>query len=268
MPKIIATSLLKGGTGKTALTYNIATTEAIKKPDAKFLCIDFDMQGNLTNYFGIESFEKVQEDSSDLILGNKTPEQLLIKSPLEEVPNLDLIPSSFNLFQNEIALNNLRGNESRLKRIFDKHKDFFNQYDYIIIDTNPSFSIYNINVLYIADVILNVVKNGCVSSLKALQMQMGIWEGIKEDLSLSKEQRNVIILNMLDTRTKNSKQFIENIFTDEQFKDLVLNTTVRNSVVFANAMLNNKPLYLYNKNHKATEDILNITRELEDKNIF
>ena len=267
-PKIIVYSLLKGGVGKTALCFNISCAKAILNPQKKILLIDFDMQGNLSNHFGIESYEKVGVDSSDMLLGNKTPSEVVIKSPMKDIPNLDLIPSSFALFQNEINLKNSAANEYRLQRVFEKNEDFFNQYDYIIIDTNPSLSIYNINVLYTSDVVINIVKNSCISSLKALEMQNGIWNSLKMDLDKKKEETNVVIVNMHNTITKNSKMFIESINANKNLKDITLDSKIRNSIVMASATLENKPLYLYNKNHKITKDILDIVKELEEKNIF
>lgn len=267
-PKVIVFSLLKGGVGKTAICFNTSCTEAILNPNKRFLLIDFDMQGNLSNHFGIESFEKVGYDSSDMLLSHKLPSEVVIKSPISDIPNLDLIPSSFALFQNEISLKNSAANEYKLQRVFEKHEDFFNQYDYIIIDTNPSLSIYNINVLFTADVIVHVVKNSCISSLKALQMQEGIWDSLKADLDKKKEERNVVVINMNDTRTKNSKMFIENIDSDEELKDKTLDSKIRNSTIVASATLSNKPLQLYNKSHKVTQDVLDVVKELEAKNIF
>ena len=267
-PKVIVYSLLKGGVGKTALCFNISCTEAILNPSKRFLLIDFDMQGNLSNHFGIESYEKVGIDSSDMLLGNKLPEEVLIKSPIEDIPNLDLIPSSFALFQNEINLKNSAANEYRLQRVFEKNEDFFNQYDYIIIDTNPSLSIYNINVLYTSDIVIHTIKNSCISSLKALEMQTGIWNSLKIDLDKKKEERNVVIVNMYDSRTKNARMFIDSIEANSNWNNITLKSKIRNSTVVASATLENKPLYLYNKSHNVSQDMISLVKELEEKNIF
>ena len=73
---------------------------------------------------------------------------------------------------------------------------------------------------------------------------------------------------MHNTITKNSKMFIESINANKNLKDITLGSKIRNSIVMASATLENKPLYLYNKNHKITKDILDIVKELEEKNIF
>ena len=46
---IITTWNLKGGTGKTTTTFNLAATYAAQ--DKKVLLLDLDMQANLTSFF-------------------------------------------------------------------------------------------------------------------------------------------------------------------------------------------------------------------------
>ena len=266
--KIITFAMLKGGTGKSTVAFNITTTKAILNKDKKFLMIDVDMQGNLSNFFGIESYEKVSKDSSNLLLGEVLPDEIVIKSPLEFCPNVDLIPSSFNLFRNEIKLNNANAKEYRLDRIIKQNKEFFEQYDYIVIDTNPSLSIYNLNAFYVTDVIINVLKNNCISSLKALEMGQGLWEEIKIDLAKEKDEINSVIINLDDNRSNGAKQFKQYIYSAEDLKDIVLENKIRNSVVFVDAILENKPIYSYDKKHKAVQDVLNVINELRVKNIF
>lgn len=267
-PKVIVYSLLKGGVGKTAMCFNVTCTEAILNPQKKFLMIDFDMQANLTNFFSIEAYEKVGFDSSDMLLGFKRPEDVVIKSPLKDIPNLDLIPASFALFQNEITLKNSHANEYKLQRIFEKNSEFFDEYDYIVMDTNPSLSLYNINVLFVTDAIVNVIKNSCISSLKALEMQKGIWNSLKNDLDKQKNEQNIVVINMYDSRTKNAKLFLESIESNSELNKITMNSKVRSSIEVANAILDNKPVILYNNKHKVSQDIIDLVKELEDNNIF
>lgn len=266
--QIITFSMLKGGTGKSTVAFNIVTTDASINKDKRFLMIDLDMQGNLTNFFGIESYEKADEDSSSMLLGEKNPEEVVIKNPLESYPNVDLIPSSFNLFRNEIKLNNVNAKEYRLDRIIKQNKEFFEQYDYIVIDTNPSLSIYNLNAFYVTDVIINVLKNNCISSLKALEMSQGLWKGIKEDLAKEKEEMNRVIINLDDNRSNTAKQFKDYIYSNENLSNIVLKNKIRNSVVFVDSILVNKSVYEYDRKHKASNDILEVIKELEENKIF
>lgn len=266
--RIITFAMLKGGTGKSTVAFNLITTKAKLNPSEKYLMIDLDMQGNLTNFFGIESYEKVNEDSSNMLLGEVKPGEIVIKSPLEFCSNVDLIPSSFNLFRNEIKLNNVNAKEYRLDRVIKQNKDFFEQYDYIVIDTNPSLSIYNLNAFYVTDSIINVLKNNCISSLKALEMGQGLWEEIKNDLAKEKEEINKVVINLDDNRSNKSRQFKDYIYSDEDLNKIVLKNKIRNSVVFVDSILENKSVYEFDKKHKASEDILNVIEELKENKVF
>lgn len=266
--KIITFCMLKGGTGKSTLSYNITATRASLNKNEKYLLIDLDLQANLSNFLGIESYENVGKDSSDMILGDVDPEDVVIKSPLKYCPNLDIIPGSFNIFKNDIRLNNSSAKEYRLDRVINRHKDFFEKYDYVIIDTNPSFGILNINAFYVSDVIINVVKNNCISSLKALQIADNVWSEVKQDLAKEKPEIQKIIINMVDDRSNSAKQFKEIIYSLEGLDNKLLNSRVRNSVSFVNSVLECKTVYEYDKNHKATQDILAVLDELEQDGIF
>ena len=127
--KIITFCMLKGGTGKSTLSYNITATRASLNKNEKYLLIDLDLQANLSNFLGIESYENVGKDSSDMILGDVDPEDVVIKSPLKYCPNLDIIPGSFNIFKNDIRLNNSSAKEYRLDRIILLNKGKLFMYD-------------------------------------------------------------------------------------------------------------------------------------------
>ncbi len=266
MAKILTFAMLKGGTGKSTIAFNVITTRAILDKTKRYLMIDLDMQSNLTNFFGIESYEKLGMDSSNMLLGEVTPEEIVIKSPLSYCENVDLIPSSFFNFKNEINLNNKNAKEFKLERILKNNKEFFDKYDYIVIDTNPSFSVYNINAFYVTDSMINIVKDNCISSLKALEMSQGVWAELREDLGKEKPESRSIIINMNDERSSSSKQFKEHIYSVKELESDLLKNKVRSSVVFVNASLDNKPVYLFDNKHNASEDILNVIKELESRN--
>lgn len=56
--KIISVINFKGGVGKSTITYNLASELADE--NKKVLMIDFDGQGNLTKFSGIEKMENAK----------------------------------------------------------------------------------------------------------------------------------------------------------------------------------------------------------------
>lgn len=66
---IITTWNLKGGTGKTTTTFNLAATYAAQ--DKKVLVLDLDMQANLTSFFDtdISKHKRSKPDIDQVIRG-------------------------------------------------------------------------------------------------------------------------------------------------------------------------------------------------------
>ncbi|MEK4476575.1 AAA family ATPase [Paenibacillus sp. FSL R7-0048] len=88
----------KGSTGKTTTAYNLAY--ALYNEGKKILLIDFDPQGNLTMYFGIEQPDKLPYSMFNIKNAMMTDEPL--PSPDECIHsqgNIDLIPSNTWLTQ-------------------------------------------------------------------------------------------------------------------------------------------------------------------------
>ena len=91
--KIITMATLKGGTGKTLNTFNIG---GILAENSKVLLIDIDPQCDLTSNCGIDSsnteVRTIRDIFENLPKNQPTAEEVIMKSPIPELPNLDLIP--------------------------------------------------------------------------------------------------------------------------------------------------------------------------------
>lgn len=148
MSKIIVIANRKGGVGKTTTVFNLAWTYALQKK--KVLLIDMDSQCNLSKLSGAEPISL--EDFKAVKI--KTINQFM-----------DILPGSkaFPVLENEI--NNLVDRNSFLK---DEILPKIGNYDFIILDTSPSFSILNINCFMIANYVFGIC-NPDYFSLDGLQ---------------------------------------------------------------------------------------------------
>ncbi len=181
--KIITVANRKGGTGKTTTAYNLAFSLALKQK--KVCLIDLDTQSNLTliskvQPINIEDFKECSIFSMN--------------------DYIDILPSSkeFNILENEI--NNMIDRNSYLKNfILPKIKNHA-KYDYLIIDTSPSFSILNINAFCISDTILIII-NSDFFSVSGLNEIIHVIEQVKE---INKKLDYKIVLNNF---IKNRKYF-------------------------------------------------------------
>ena len=145
MCKIISIANQKGGVGKTTTAFNIATALALK--NNKVLAIDFDPQADLSKYADFDNTDG-NPTMSDLLIGKVGMSKAVeIKDCIRhnEVNNLDYIPCDINLANADLFLAGVLSRETILKRILND--DTVKQYDYVIIDCNPSLGVLLMNAL-------------------------------------------------------------------------------------------------------------------------
>ena len=140
--KIITIGTLKGGTGKTSTLYNLSSLLA---EQFKILLIDVDPQCNLSLNAGVDVTATNLKTVKNIFEGNVNAEEVIFKKPMDCIPNLDIIPSSIQLTATEINIVSQAGREQILNNFLLDNNDYLSQYDYIMIDTNPSMSIINQN---------------------------------------------------------------------------------------------------------------------------
>lgn len=118
--KTLCFAQMKGGTGKTTISYNIA---CILAEHAKVLVVDFDPQCNLSSNFCFDVFDEDAKTVADMLDNIKIdPLDIVIPSPLKELPNLDLFPSTTYLFGSEISLISKTARESVMKSYMKRTK--------------------------------------------------------------------------------------------------------------------------------------------------
>lgn len=141
--KIYAMFNNKGGVGKTTATLMLA--QLLAKKGSRVLLIDMDPQANLTSQF-ID--EEVQNNSTYELLLTDVTLQECIRTYSNKDITLDYVPSNayLNKANIEIILNGMTvAPGTRLKnKMVD---ETINNYDHILIDTNPSLDMLITNTL-------------------------------------------------------------------------------------------------------------------------
>ena len=142
----ITISTLKGGDGKTTLTILLSNNLAAR--GCKILVVDLDPNNSTTMYYttGIDDIENICiEKNIFLALTRKDAASNVIGSRKE---NIDIIPSSLDL-------SSIRTIDTKtLSKVLSQVDG---RYDYIIIDTAPTYDNHTISALYAADLIFTPV---------------------------------------------------------------------------------------------------------------
>lgn len=149
--KVISLVNQKGGVAKT--TTAAALADYFARHGKKTLLVDFDPQGSLTT-----SFDIADDADNPQALKFLSLQKGLEATPLEIDPdvyagNLFLISSDIGLEKANHELSSRPGRERFLLRAINEITQKEN-YDYVIIDSNPSFSILTMNVIYASNYIV------------------------------------------------------------------------------------------------------------------
>lgn len=268
--KVITFGTLKGGVGKTMLCFNIGGI--LSQLGNRILVIDSDLQGNLTNNMGIDrtiSDLNTTYDIYQLDTSQPDPEILIVSRPIQRLPNLDMIPGSIFLHKAELNIASVAGREQILSNYLSDHKDFFAQYDHILIDTNPSMSIVNQNAFLVSDSIL-LVSDVSMNAIEGAQLFIALWEDARRRL---RRENNIkgFIINDFDARNKLSSDYLEFLRTSPETADLreiLLNTIIPRNVRITESELAALPISIYDLRSKGCDAIAALVDEMLEKEIL
>ena len=264
MGKIITFGTLKGGVGKTMLCFNIGGI--LSQLGNKVLVIDSDLQGNLTNNMGIDRTNPnlcTTYDIYSIDADPPAPERLVLKRPIDRLPELDMIAGSIFLHKAELKIASVAGREQILSNYFSDHKDFFDQYDHILIDTNPSMSIVNQNAFLVSDSIL-LVSDVSMNAIEGAQLFIALWEDARRRLRREDNIKGFIV-NDYDARNRLSSDFLEflrNSPDTADLREILFKTIVPRNVRITESELAAVPISLYDIRSKGCDAIASLVDEM------
>ncbi|AGX43039.1 ParA family protein [Clostridium saccharobutylicum] len=207
----------KGGVGKSTISVHIAHGLALL--GNKVLLIDMDGQNDASLFLGI-SDQDYKKTFYDLI--NKREDVELSECIINVRDNLDLLPSKhIDIINTEFY------RESRIDLILKEKLQGINtmEYNYLIIDCGPQRSKVNDAVLCFVDNIIVPVQVES-ASVRAIG---NIYEYLS-DLRLNPEMIELIIPNMYDQRTSESRenmQLLKELFSESNFLAEPINRRVK-----------------------------------------
>ena len=253
MGKIIAIANQKGGVGKTTTAINLAASLAVL--EHKTLLIDADPQANSTSGVGFDPKE-IEGSIYECIIDNVDPKDIIKET---ETPNLFLLPAHIDLVGAEIEIINLPQREKMMSNALSSIKD---EYDYIIIDCSPSLGLITVNALTAADSVIIPVQ----CQYFALEGLGKLLNTIKIVQSRFNPELDIegILLTMFDSRTRISKQVVNEVKT--HFQTMVFDTIINVNTRLSEAPSFGQTAIMHDATSIGAINYLNLAREILKNN--
>ena len=199
MCKIIAVANQKGGVAKTTSVRNMAYS--LGELGKRVLAVDFDPQSNLTASFSEEN--KILKTTIADVMTKAMDEEALPNRGeyIYTHGKINFMPSSIHLSVVEANLRMEMGSEKLLSNILEPLRE---EYDFILIDTNPSLGPLTINALSAADSVIIPINPEFYAT-------MGLTDLTKTILKIRKRinpdiQFEGILMTMCDMQTNLHKE--------------------------------------------------------------
>jgi chromosome partitioning protein len=258
--KIIAIANQKGGVGKTTVTRELSACCALR--GYQTLVIDCDPQGNLTQswvdsdvYSSTLSHVLIEPDS----INGRKAEPLPLSETIVETPlqNLDLVPADIRLARFELQPDYLT------HRLKNQLVDLENDYDLVFLDCPPQLGKLLTAALYSADYVI-VPCSSDAMGLSGLADLAYTVEQVRKNVNNKLEILGAV-MNLYKPQRNLSGEAREAVENAVNLVKHIFDTNLHDYSKIAEAPSQRLPVVMYAPDHKATEQLDNLTDEVLQK---
>ncbi|MEO6500799.1 MAG: ParA family protein [Jatrophihabitantaceae bacterium] len=228
--RVIALCNQKGGVGKTTSTINLGA--ALTEFGRRVLLVDFDPQGALSVGLGVQPHQLERTTYNLLMERSVGLDEVLLKTG---VPGMDLLPSNIDLSAAEVQLVNEVAREQTLARTL---APLLNDYDFVLIDCQPSLGLLTVNALTAANGV--IIPLECeFFSLRGVALLIDTIEKVQQRLNPNLRLEG-ILATMYDGRTLHGREVYSRVL--EAFGDKVFDTVISRTVRFPETTVAGEPI--------------------------
>jgi chromosome partitioning protein len=248
--RIVALCNQKGGVGKTTSTINLGA--ALAELGRRVLLVDFDPQGALSVGLGVQPHQLDRTIYNLLMERGIEVDDILLKT---SVAGMDLLPSNIDLSAAEVQLVGEVAREQTLARVLAAVVE---DYDYLLIDCQPSLGLLTVNALTASDGV--IIPLECeFFSLRGVALLIDTVEKVRERLN-PKLKLDGILATMYDGRTLHGREVFARVV--EAFGDDVYDTVISRTVRFPETTVAGEPITSWAPTSPGAVAYRNLAREV------
>lgn len=242
MSRVIAIANQKGGVAKTTTTANLGA--ALHDAGYRVLLLDMDPQASLTVWTG-RNPDELDKTVYDSLIKGLDSREILLPTPL----GADLLPANIDLSLAEMDLINTVARERRLGGVLAPLRD---DYDFVLMDCQPSLGLLTVNAFAAADEVLVPIVCEFLST-RAVDVLMRMVKKVQVQLN-SKLNVVGILPTMFDGRLRHARAELERLEARFDGRAPVLSDcTVPRTVRFAEAAALGQSILSYMPTHAGAE---------------
>lgn len=233
----------KGGVAKTTTAINLAA--ALANNQKRVLLLDNAPQGNASAGVGVNP--SAQPGIAAWLSDAESAEKVLIRNV---VPNLDLIPSDYMLDPKNLP----KDRKSLARHLAALQTD----YDYIIIDNDPTLDLLTENALLAADSILIPLRidKFALDGYRELRRHL---RGVEQEA-----HSHLAVLGILFTQYESRTRVMSGMRKElkASLGDLVFDTAIRKNIQLVEAPFLGRPIFDYAPQAAGAQDYQALAKEV------